>query len=186
LRAAVLILPLMLAACGTSDKHPHSRPLAPPVAPTDTPALAFDGRGLVIGANRTVLPFGASQEQVEAVVGRIFDGRAKAKHTHSNECGAGPMDSAQFLGLTLNFQDGRFVGIFVQGPPGIATLGPLTVGLSRSEAERLARIAMMPDSTLGQEFAYPDTDGMAGGFFDGTSPGAKISGLYAGITCFFR
>jgi hypothetical protein len=186
LRALVLILPLALAACGTSDKHPHSPPLAPRAAPTDTPALAFDGRGLVIGANRTVLPFGAPQEQVEAAVGRIFDGRVKAKNTRSDECGAGPMDSAQFLGLTLNFQDGRFVGIFVQEPPGLARLGPLTVGMSRSEAERLAHIVMIPDSTLGQEFAYPDTDGMAGGFFDGTGPGAKISGLYAGITCFFR
>jgi hypothetical protein len=202
LRALLVVLPLTLAACATSDGKPHPPLVAlhaarigewasPEHRPfgTDAPALGFDGRGLLIGtgsAKLTVLPFGTPQEQVETAVSRIFHGKVKAKRFHSDECGAGPMDSVEFFGLILNFQDGEFVGIFDQEAPGTAMLGQLAVGLPRSEAERRAHILMVPDSTLGQEFSYPDTDGVAGGFFDGTGPSAKISGLYAGTTCFFR
>jgi hypothetical protein len=201
-RVLLAALPLLLVGCGKGDKQPSSPPLIvhtahpgevvlPKNGPygTDSPALGFDGRGLVIGTvprNLTIIPFGAPEGQVEAAVSQIFDGKVQPIRSHNDECGAGPMDFVQFLGLSLNFHDGKFVGIFDEKAPGTATLGQLAVGIRRSEAEGRAHIEMVPDSTLGAEFTYRDSRGVAGGFFDGEGPDAKISGLYAGANCFFR
>ena len=48
-------------------------------------------------------------------------------------------------------------------------------------------VQIIADSTLEGEFQYESADyGMITGFFSGSPTEGKISGLAAGMTCFFR
>lgn len=202
IRTAPVALALMLAACQAEPQRvdeepvpaaaPSAATIAPPAtsAPTaataspSTPALAIEAEGLRLfdrtsGSARPI-PFGTSWQQVRTAL--AFRG---PPGTGTNgECGAGPLDYASWPdGLTLYAQGGKFVGWAVdgRGAGAIGTAASIGPGSTRAQLED-AYAASFSQTTLGTEFA-------AGGIFgllDGAGAGAKITNMWAGVSCNFR
>ena len=110
---------LALAACQQSDEA--SQPPEPvtedqiaaqtPNAPSDRP-INLIADGLVIaapeaGGDATILNFGDKQESVVEELTMIFGG---PQFGTNEECGAGPMEYANYDKFVAHFQDDRFVG----------------------------------------------------------------------------
>ena len=199
---------LLLAACGPEPAAPRadntsdaaSAPAAPvsavppasaarPASPTEPsaivgPALALEGEGLRVfnpdtGAARP-LPFGMAQAQLMAVLAT----RGEAETGVNGECGAGPLGHAAWPdGLTVRFQDDRFVGwsVDMRAAGKLTTADGVGPGSTRRALEE-GYAATVEESTLGQEF----TVGEMGGLLDGSGPEAKITAMWAGVTCHFR
>jgi hypothetical protein len=92
------------------------------------------------------------------------------------DCGASPITSAAWEGgLTLNFQDGNFVG-WVNTDPELPVAGGFRAGQPRLEMPQVS----FQVTTLGTEFARSEIYGIL------TEDDARILLLYAGVTCFFR
>lgn len=137
--------------------------------------------GLVVpaqnGEEQMDVPFGSRRAAAEAtlasVLGEVLD-------TGSNgECPAGPIESTTYEGLTLNYQDGVFVGWMAEAP----YLPPET------RAQMLARedISLVEDSTLGEEFVLGDPMGLAiAGLFAGEGDDAPVERMWSGTNCIFR
>ena len=150
-------------------------------ASKEGPIPTLDGNGLRMvlqtGATR-VMAFGMERKLIENVVGRAL-GKGGTRSRNA-ECGAGPMEFSKVDGLTLNFQDGKFVGWTVEAPSSLSTMDGIAIGKTRGEIEDTRTLTMVDDSTLGQEF----TTGGIGGFLDGE--GGTVNMLFAGTQCFFR
>ncbi|TAD79416.1 MAG: aspartate-semialdehyde dehydrogenase [Sphingomonadales bacterium] len=140
--------------------------------------------GLSAGAE--AFYFAAGQAEVEAALAKALG--AKIRTGRNEECGAGPIDFADFGGgLTLHFQDGRLVGWNWHGPqdgdpPATGTItlpGKVQVGAARAIVEAAPGFAKIEGSTLGEEFALGER---LGGFIAAD----KVEMLYAGTQCFFR
>ncbi len=105
--------------------------------------------------------------------------------TTNSECGAGPMQFAEFPGgLTLLFQDDKLAGWSVG--PGSAgkqsTMSGVGVGSTRSDLVAAYNGVTVSETSLGQEFS-------AGGLYgvlDGPGATAKIEVMWAGTSCVFR
>jgi hypothetical protein len=164
LRALIAVCAmLVLSACVTTPREP-----APP-------ALTLDAGGIQPMASPFRIDFGRAQVGVIDTVTRILGG-GPSQITTNTECGAGPITAASWReGLTLNFQDGVFVG-WVSADPALPVAGGIVPGMSR--------LSMPPVSfqvtTLGTEFGRSDIYGLL------TEGDAAISMLWAGTTCFFR
>ncbi|WGM31661.1 hypothetical protein [Brevundimonas sp. NIBR11] len=190
--ALALTAVVALAACDRSQT-----PAAPtePAAPATAPAadsgpsvgdsgLALEAEGLRLfddtGAARAI-PFGTPQATAIASLAASIGG-AVPEVTTNAECGAGPVQSAKFSnGLQLLFQNDQFQGWFVD-QAGMTTVDGMGVGSTRGSIEGSRTIEMQEDSTLGAEF---DSGGV-GGFLTDATPQGTVTGLYAGLTCFFR
>ncbi|WBY15975.1 aspartate-semialdehyde dehydrogenase [Erythrobacteraceae bacterium WH01K] len=168
---------LALAACSAEAPPPYEQQPGGAGAAVQAQAVILTGEGLVIGGE--TLPFSVEREIVEnalqGVIGEVAD------RSDNGECGAGPMSFSQFgEGFTVNFQQDRFVGWYLQDPDAdIATADGVSVGTRRTIVEGETGFAPISDSTLGKEFAL---GGSIGGFLDTD----EVSGLYAGRNCFFR
>lgn len=147
-------------------------------------ALELTSTGLVAGD--TTIAFEATRSEVEktleALLGPHVDRGDMA------ECGAGPMASTRYPGgVTVNFQDAKFVGWFwrepadgeAPAPVEVSTTGGRKLGDAQGVVESAEGFEMFEDSTLGEEFMIGDDFG--GMFEDG-----KVSSLYTGTQCFFR
>lgn len=199
-----LLVPMIAALAGCQGDAP-SEPVRDPVATTEptagaapapvvtpsaqaaAPGLALDVEGLRLvletGSTR-LLAFGAPRAQAEAAV--MSAGRHQPERTAIEECGAGPIEITAFGPLQLNFQDGTFVGWFLEAK-GPSTIDGIAVGSTRAEVESSRTLTMVPDSTLGEEFVLGDlASPNIGGFFDGPGEQARVTHLYAGTNCFFR
>lgn len=146
-------------------------------------SIALDGEGLRIVAPRgsgLLLGFGAKRGTVEGLLQNLLED--EPERTINNECGAGPMKFTSFGSLTLNFQDGEFVGWLVDERGKQSTIDGVGIGTTRAEAERSRIIEIIDGSTLGTEFS----SGAINGFLADESADAPITGLYAGTNCFFR
>lgn len=100
----------------------------------------------------------------------------------NQECGAGLLEFVDFQGgLSMLFEGGKFAGWDLDGreASGYATEGGIGLGTTRRAFGKPVRVEA---STIGHEF---DFEGL-GGLFDGTGPDAKVTGLWAGVTCIFR
>ena len=64
----------------------------------------------------SLLTFGVPREQAENALANVA-GKADDR-SDNNECGAGPMAFTRFDAMTLNFQDGKFVGWFLGNEKG--------------------------------------------------------------------
>lgn len=190
--ALALAAVLAVAACDRSQPPAPAEPAAPAATPADPAAgptvadggLAIEAEGLRLfddtGAARAI-PFGTPQATAISAVAASVGGAAPEVTTNS-ECGAGATQFAQFSnGLQLLFQNGQFQGWFV-GKAGVTTVDGMGVGSTRASIEDSRAIEMQTDSTLGDEF----TSGDIGGFLSDGTPQGTVSGLYAGLTCFFR
>jgi hypothetical protein len=187
---------LAVAAC---DRNATPAPVEP-AAPASTPAaaaeeeagpivstggLAIEGEGLRLfspsGSAREI-PFGSPQETTIGVVVGFYGAQEAPEVTTNAECGAGPTQFATFSnGLQLLFQNDQFQGWFVD-KAGVTTVDGMGVGSTRASIEDSRTIEMQEDSTLGAEFSSGDL----GGFLTDATPQGAVTGLYAGLTCFFR
>lgn len=193
----------LLAGCGEQDPAPVNLvtvnasgdanvtvPAANDAAPAPVanetvaaPALnlAPDGVSLVSasGSARHVT-FGMTQgvavPMVTAALGKPSDtGR-------NEECGQGPMDTVAFKdGITLFFMEGKFVGWDLDGKSAFATASGIGMGSTLKQLREAMSITV-DESTLGHEFAAGDM----GGLLSDTTPGGKVTALWAGSTCQFR
>lgn len=201
-RLALLALFVAVAACAkptpTSEQRATAEPandiapVAPPPSrveaatnPAIRPKLAVDGEGLRLidpaSGRATPLAFGRPEEEVVATLERL---RGKATRGTNGECGAGPLQIANWPdGLSLLFQDKRFAGwsLDARAAGAITTMAGIGPGSSRSDLEA-AYAAKFTQTTIGTEFSA----GALGGLLDGTKSGAKITTMWAGITCIFR
>lgn len=212
-KTPVVAVTLLLAACSpqpAADPSPPVTtaaaradppgPIPPPVAnsasrndaspvPTATPAadprLAVDGDGLRWfmpgnGAARP-LPFGQPQAAVLASLERV---RGPAGRGANQDCGAGPVQYANWAdGLSLVFQNGRFAGWGLDGRAAgaLATAAGVGPGSTRAELADAYGVTVRP-STLGAEFSAGDIHGI----LDGPGPTAKITDMWAGVSCVAR
>lgn len=197
----IMGLAIGVAACGSGSAPANSESNAatpapaasptPPPAVTPTPVaqgqrpiVAIDGEGVRLVApdsGRTrPIPFGTSRVDTLAALAT----RGTPATGTNSECGAGPLAWARYAdGLTLNFQDDRFAGWSVDRSAGgrVTTMAGIGPGSTRTALESAYAITL-PDSTLGTEFAAGDL----GGLLDGPGPNARITDLWAGVTCQFR
>ena len=190
----------LLAACKpAADKAPaDAEPAAPPVpaAKADGPAAAttavsLDGEGLRFvdktSGKASLLAFGVPRAQAEEALARVA-GQQDDRSTNE-ECGAGTMEFTRYDAMTLNFQDGKFVGWFLGNEPGAgaySTTSGIAVGTTRAKAKESVSIVDLEDSTLGEEFSIGTGDNVIGGMFAAPGDAAKIDALFAGTNCFFR
>ena len=107
------------------------------------------------------------------MLGEVLESGANA------ECPAGPVESTSYEGLTLNYQEDAFAGWMAEAP----YLPPET----RAELLGQDGIALVEDSTLGEEFVIGDPAGLSiSGLFDGAGDDARVIRMWAGVNCIFR
>ena len=196
-RAGVLFL-LALAACTPERERRAEAPepaaasaprraTAPapnrPSALAKLPDVAVEGEGLrfITGTSVRSLPFGIRREALLAV---LEASRSPADSGTLSECGAGPLDYAAWAdGLTLYFQDGRFAGWALDGRAegAHATATGIGPGSTRPALDA-AYNPKVEQSTLGTEFRAGDLSGL----LDGQGPNARVTDLWAGVSCAFR
>lgn len=154
---------LVVSACVTTPRAP------------EPPVMVLDAGGLQPTVSQLRIDFGRAQVGVIDTVTRIMGG-GPTQITTNTDCAAGPVTAASWRdGLTLNFQDGVFVG-WVNSDPALPAAGGFVPGLSR--------LSMPPVSfqvtSLGTEFGRGDLQGLL------TENDAAIATLWSGTTCFFR
>lgn len=199
--AAILTMLALLAACNdAADPAPQASasPTAGPAPVTaDAPATAatkdaapppaatlFAGGVIVRRQEPVRLLFGQPRQ---AVLKRAGTQLGKPELSRNDECGAGPMEFAEFGDLTLNFVDGAFVGWIAQDQAALVTVDGVRLGNTLADIKRERTAALVSDSTLDGEFEYTSGDsGTIGGFVDGSGDAARVTALYAGLNCFFR
>lgn len=147
-------------------------------------SLAPDGLRLVDGDSGKTYPidFGTPEKDT---LDRVVKARgAVVDQGDNDECGAGPLSYANFDGnVALLFQDGKFAGWSLNegGDTKVTTMTGIGLGSTR-KALAAAYETKVEDSTIGTEF-------LAGGFsglLDGKGDAAKITDIWAGVTCIAR
>lgn len=195
-RLVLLAAFALLAACESEPAPTEANAAAPAnlaAPPADAPAptsaaqpvLAIEGDGLrlfnpVNGAARPIAFGTPRQATLDALT---FRGAPSETGT-LEECGAGGLDLASWSdGLTLYFQDEKFVGWAVRGEAKgkLTTASGIGPGSTRAELES-AYAAKIFESTLGTEFTAGDVFGI----LDGKGAGARITNLWAGASCNMR
>ncbi len=157
----------------------------PPAPSAAMAKLAVDGEGLrlvdPVSGRTTPFAFGMPERQLLAILEKTHGSAARSIN---GECGAGPLGHANWAdGLSLLMKDGRFVGWAIDGRSngGITTMAGIGTGSSRKDLSD-AYLARFKKTTLGTEFEA----GEIGGLLDGPSGAAKITNMWAGVTCLFR
>ncbi len=187
---SLLAVTLAMAAC---DKPAPAPPTAPPaMAPAAGEGLALDldSDGLIVvmaetGGTRPVA-FGMAKAEALAMLNKA-QGVAGEESVNS-ECGAGPLVFVEWPdGLTALFQKGRFVGWSAdeRGSGSLTFMNGIGIGSTRAELLAQFPGATVEESTLGVEFTI-DAAAASGGLLNGRDAAAKISDLWAGVTCMFR
>ena|SRR5688572_20809330 len=191
---------ILLSACGSGQSQeanatsaaniataPASQ-TAPAATATSTAAatqdVAVEARGLRLvdtqsGAARP-LPFGMPKDEL---LNLLESFRGPADGGTNSECGAGPLDYAVWAdGLTLWFQEDKFAGWALDERAGgaHATVTGIGPGSTRRELEAAHEVTVQ-ESTLGLEF---DAGGLFG-ILDGPSQDARITNMWAGVSCNF-
>lgn len=139
------------------------------------PPISLDAQGIQPTISGLRIDFGRAQVGVIDTVSRLLGEGPDAIVTNA-ECGAGPITAASWGdGLTLNFQDGAFVG-WVNTDPDLAVAGGFRAGQPRLEMPAVS----FQITSLGTEFARSDIAGLL------TEGDVAIAQLWAGRTCFAR
>lgn len=199
MRAWGVLAVLLLGACGQqapSDKAPSANAgaatadagnagLPRPARPASSLSLALQSEGLqLVDRDGKTYPiaFGVAEDQALRQVSQARG--ALVDQGDNDECGAGPLSYANFEGnLALLFQDGKFAGWSVNegGDTAITTTSGIGLGATRAALEK-AYQTTVEESTIGTEF----TAGGLSGLLDGKGPSAKITDIWAGVTCIAR
>lgn len=180
-RLALLALPLMLAACGDApgEGGQGTPPEEPETAPVEEVSLDLQGTGIVVpaqdGFEEYAVPFGSTRIPTEATLGNVLGEVVESSET-ANDCG---LTYTSYDGLTLNFRDDQFVGYWAESP--YADIG------TRADVLAGENIAMVEDSTVGEEFTIGVPEGpVIAGLFTGTGDDATVRALWAGENCIAR
>lgn len=184
-RLVIVAASLALAACGDTEEAATADEATPGVeaaiAAEETQTIDLQASGLVLppqGGNEALeVPFGSNRAAAETTLGIVLG--EVVSRGENDECSAGPIQTTEYDGLTLNFQDSDFVGWFARDPylPPETRLGLLSAG----------GIEMVEDSTLGEEFIIGAAEGpVISGLFDGSGDEARVQHLWAGTNCLFR
>ena len=181
-----------LAAC--SNETPTATPIQTDAAPTppdatevatpaaDVPALAVDGEGLRLfnkqRGSASSIKFGTPRDDVIQMLAFL----GKPETGQNGECGAGPLDFANWAnGFGLFFQQGKLVGWNLIPGGDVTTASGIGPGSSRADLEG-PYAAKISETSLGAEFAAGELYGL----LDGKGPSAKITYLWGGVSCNFR
>ncbi|MDF7774612.1 hypothetical protein P1X14_05085 [Sphingomonas sp. AOB5] len=145
--------------------------------------IAPDGLSLVGESGSTRhLTFGMTREAVVAAVGTALG--TPTGTARNEECGQGPVDTTDFKGgLSLSFQQGKFVGWDLDGrdKPPFTTAAGIGTGSTLRQLRDVMKVTV-EESTLGTEFAA----GELGGLLSADAPDGKIEHMWAGSVCQFR
>jgi hypothetical protein len=195
-------LALVAATAACSHAAPAPQPAVPPAAaaqvqPGEADAgepddqivgnLRLSSDGLAAGmpglhTNRS-FRFGMSKAEIVAVVAQMRSWETKSET--SGACGAGAMEFVRFGTLTLNIQNGLFVGWSLDGPRAAQPIEEeyeLGIGTPRAEIDPLNGESIIRTTTLGVEF---DSDGIHG-LLGSNAPDAVVTHLWAGTNCHAR
>ena len=172
----ILVAALAVSGCGQNGSPGNGQAAgggkaAQSAVPAATaPAETLTDKGISPG-----LDFGMAQGPAVAAAIKAFG--APTGRDHNAECGQGPMDFVNFHDLSLEFQDGKFVGWSLGGAkPALRTAGGLAIGAPPSV---LRGAPIDHDSSLGLEFYV----GGIGGLVDDQQ--TRITALWAGSVCQF-
>ncbi len=185
----LLALPLLVAGCG-SDPDNSDETAAPAAiqSPRSNPLIErFDDTAIVVDANgvgaRGSEPFrfSAPRGEVDAALSDAFG--SEPELGENSECGAGPMQFSTYGPLTVAYQDDRFAGWFLRPGERVTTVDGIRPGTTTFQALKDERQVREIESTLPGEFEYTSLDY---GTIRGFSEGETITGLQAGLSCFFR
>ncbi len=106
------------------------------------------------------------------------------------ECGAGSMEFTRYDAMTLNFQDGKFIGWFLGNEPGARAYSTMRAALRSvrraPRRRKRSRSSIWRTASLGEEFSIGSGDNVIGGMFAAPGDAARIDALFAGANCFFR
>ena len=155
-------------------------------AAADQPKLAVEGEGLrwflpPNGSARPI-PFGTPQADVLASLQRV---RGPAGRGMNADCGAGPVEYASWPdGLSVVFQHGTFVGWGLDGRAAgaLATANNVGPSTTRAELEGAFATVSVQRTSLGSEFAA----GKLHGLLDGPGRRARVTDMWAGVSCVAR
>ena len=188
-----LALVLVLAACGGEADKPQTDPSQLDRGAAEgrlaDAKVVVDSNGLAVrqGDAREAPRFGTPRGEVDALLTLAYG--AQPERSSNDECGIGPTDFSQSGPLRVAYQDDKFVGWFVgEGKGGQVVTGDgVRPGTSMAALRDERPVQIIADSTLEGEFQYESADyGMITGFFSGSPTEGKVTGLAAGMNCFFR
>ncbi|MFZ9395470.1 MAG: hypothetical protein ACO25F_05335 [Erythrobacter sp.] len=147
------------------------------------PSVNLDATGITIpeqeGSRLVEVPFGTARAQTEdalaSALGSIKDRGA------NTECPAGPVSFTNYDGIVLNFQGDKFVGWLADG-------GDYVPAMARKEmAESSGGLTAVEGSSLGAEYVLGKQGEATISFlFDGPGEAARVTRLWAGVTCIYR
>ncbi len=179
-RFALLALPLMLAACSQEAAEEAEAPVDEVAAPAENATLDLQATGIIIpaqnGIEELAAPFGSARAATEATMGNVLG--AVLEQGVDADCGAGPMQYTTYDGITLNFQDDTFVGY--------SASAPYVPRLTRAEMLADPEVALVEDSTLGDEFTIGSGEAIISGVFNTANDQDLVSSLWAGAVCVYR
>jgi len=199
--ALALAVALGLVACTPAAETPAAPPADAPAVADPVPAapadpatggvttILLEGDGFMPanpGGHGTGLKlgFGAPRGTVITYMTGLHGGTAP--QTDSNdECGAGPVQFARWDDdLTLAFQDGKFAGWWAgeKAPAGFSTVQDIHVGSTLAEVRAAWPDVEVMNDSIGPEFASADIFGT----LTGTTASARVTALWAGVSCVFR
>jgi hypothetical protein len=184
---AALALPLGLAACG--PETPAPAPADAPAAPAAPGQALLEADGFMPanpGGRGTGLKFafGMTEAEVIAAMTQLRGGQTPTRSANA-ECGVGPLTFADWGdGFQLVFADGKFAGWLAtdRAPPGFATASGVGVGSTLAQARAGLPGLAVTEGTIGHEFAAGEIFGLLSGAGDQ----ARVTTLWAGVSCFFR
>lgn len=184
-KLVIVAASLALVSCGDTQEAATADEAAPGVeaaiAAEETQTIDLQAGGLVLppqgGIEALEVPFGSNRAAAETTLAIVL-GEVLARG-ENEDCPAGPIQTTEYEGLTLNFQDGELTGWFAEDPylPPETRLSLLSAG----------GIDLVEDSTLGEEFFIGAPEGpVIHGLFDGPGDEARVLHLWAGTNCLFR
>lgn len=154
----------VLTGCASAFFNPPANPRL---------GFSFDRGGIEQAETGLRIDFGRAQTGAVDSAARLF-GSQPDELILQQECGAGPIETARWPGVSLNFLGGGLQG-WVLGAPGISAEG-LTVGMARADLPPVS----FRNTSLGTEFELNGVHGLI-------LPGEReVAQLWSGVTCFFR
>ncbi len=150
--------------------------------PSETDIVTPSARGLSVasedGITRADIPFGTGfQDTIHSLIG-IFGWEVDV--TFPQECGAGPMVSADWPNdITLMFENDRFAGWFMGPGDLLITETGLWHGAPVSNLTTPGGVEFF-ESGLGTEFGARDLYGLL------SEDGARVEAIWTGLNCIFR
>lgn len=175
--------PQQEAPTGNSAAAKPGAKATPAPVPTvsDQPALSLTIDGLIVPEPTTrqarQRPFGSDQFELTQELGKAignFTGQAE-----NADCASGALTSFDYPGgLTLFFQERKFVGWDFDGQGSFATMNNVRIGSALRDLRTGAEVQLQ-DSAAGTAFTMGDLHGL----LDGDKPESKVTNLWAGATC---